>query len=356
MNWRDFTASPMTLIVAWRDMPPAIRFCSQPWAATDSRRGYGPLGVGYDGRRVMSTDFFSEYRRRGWSLVPTATGSKRPTAQGWQTRAWAPEDFALGGNVSVILGPRSGNLTDIDLDCPEALALADIYLPPTDAVFGRASKPRSHRLYVSAGAVFEAFADPLSAAGNMLLELRAQGRDGGAHQTLIPPSIADGERREWEGESIEPAPFDAAKLRRRCAYLAIGCLIRRHVSKQASEHPAPDFPHLLYEAEPVLGRVAYRWLGMPDPDAPQWHTSIGAITRARKSTSPSWSPRSRMIATGTAGTALAWRSSRHPAARTKAASSSMRGAPSRHDTTLTRPSHVGGVGTNHRRRASRSAP
>jgi Primase C terminal 2 (PriCT-2)/Bifunctional DNA primase/polymerase, N-terminal len=219
----------------------------------------------------MSTDFWiSEYRRRGWSLVPTAAGSKRPTAQGWQTRAWAPQDFAPGANVSVILGQRSGHPVDIDLDCSEALALADIYLPPTDAIFGRASKPRSHRLYISAGAVFEAFADPLSAAGNMLLELRAEGRDGGAHQTLIPPSIADGERREWEGETIEPAVFDAAKLRRRCAYLAIGCLIRRYVSEHTSERPAPDLPHLLYEAEPILGRAAYRWLGMPDPDAPQW--------------------------------------------------------------------------------------
>ena len=219
----------------------------------------------------MSADFWiSEYRRRGWSLVPTAAGSKRPTAQGWQTRAWAPQDFALGGNVSVILGPRSGDLVDIDLDCPEALALADIYLPPTDAVFGRASRPRSHRFYLSVGAVFEAFADPLSTAGNMLLELRAQGRDGGAHQTLIPPSIADGEGREWESETVEPAVFEAAKLRRRCAYLAIGCLIRRHVSEHTSERPAPDLPHLLYEAEPVLGRAGYRWLGMPDPDAPQW--------------------------------------------------------------------------------------
>ena len=218
----------------------------------------------------MSTNFHDKYQRRGWRLVPIPAGQKGTFEQGWQTRNYALGDFSAGGNVAVLLGPRSGELVDIDLDCPEALALADTYLPATGAVFGRASKPRSHRLYTSAGALFEAFADPLADRKKTLLELRAQGRDGGAHLTLIPPSIADGERREWEGDVIEPVAFDAAKLRRRCAYLAIGCLIRRYVSEQTSERPAPDFPHLLFEAEPVLGRAAYRWLGLPDPDAPKW--------------------------------------------------------------------------------------
>jgi hypothetical protein len=62
---------------------------------------------------------------------------------------------------------------------------------------GRASKPRSHRLFIAPGAVFEAFADPIS--GEMLVELRTDGRDGGAHLSLLPPSITDGERREWHG-------------------------------------------------------------------------------------------------------------------------------------------------------------
>ena len=218
------------------------------------------------------TDWLADYQRLGWgqALVPIPQGEKGPRVPGWQTRELRPGDFTAGCNVGLILGPRSGDTVDIDLDCPEALALADIYLPPTGAVFGRASKPKSHRLYISAGALFEFFGDPLIQGKSTLLELRAPGRDGGAHQTLIPPSIADGERREWEGETIEPAVFDAAKLGRRVAYLAIGCLVRRYVSEHASERPAPDLPHLLYEADPILGRAGYRWLGMPDPDAPQW--------------------------------------------------------------------------------------
>src|SRR4051812_29682853 len=135
------------------------------------------------------------YIGRGWCVMPIPADRKGPTAPGWQNLRVGLEDvaryFADGGNVGVILGPASGELVDVDLDCPEALALADKYTPPTGAIFGRRSKPRSHRLFIAPGAVKEAFADPLD--GSMLLELRAAGRDGAAHQTLFPPSRADGE-------------------------------------------------------------------------------------------------------------------------------------------------------------------
>ena len=64
----------------------------------------------------------------------------------WHTRMFEIGDFTAGGNIGVILGPRSGELVDIDLDCVEALALADTYLPPTRVEFRRASKLRAHRL------------------------------------------------------------------------------------------------------------------------------------------------------------------------------------------------------------------
>src|SRR6185436_903246 len=109
--------------------------------------------------------------------------------------------------------------------------LVDIYLPATPAEFERPGKLRSHRLYRSPGVVFASFADPT--AGEMLLELRAAGRDGGAHLTTIPPSPKGGEPRRWCGEPGEPAAVDAAVLTRRMAWLAIGCLTMRHVSEHA---------------------------------------------------------------------------------------------------------------------------
>lgn len=199
-----------------------------------------------------------------------AVREKTPITKGWPeaglSLAEAEQRFAGGGNVAIRLGPASGDLLDVDLDCAEALALADIYLPATGAEFGRPSKRRSHRLYHAFGAVFAAFADPLD--GSMLLELRADGRDGGAHLTLIPPSVTDGERRAWQGEAVEPSVVDAAVLRRRCAWLAIGSLVLRHLSEYAARRPGPDLPALLWQADHVLGRAAHHWLGERAPDDP----------------------------------------------------------------------------------------
>jgi hypothetical protein len=210
---------------------------------------------------------------RGWRVVPVAAGDKACRLRNWNKLALAiadvPKHFSEDSNIAVVLGPASAQLVDIDLDCTEALPLADVYLPLTRAEFGRPSKPRSHRLYIAPEAVFEAFADPLLHGKNTLLELRAQGRDGGAHQTLFPPSIADSERRAWHGDVVAPVLINTAVLRRRVAWLAIGCLTMRYLSQTAALNPKPDLPNLLWEADRALGRAAFEWLGHPTPDAPR---------------------------------------------------------------------------------------
>jgi hypothetical protein len=212
-----------------------------------------------------------EYVRRGWRVVPIPTGLKKPVIDGWPELIIVADDlpryFGAVQNVGIRLGPASNDLVDIDLDCPEALAIASLYLPVTKARFGRPSKPLSHWLYVASGAVKETFADPLS--GEMLLELRAGGKQGKAHQTLFPPSIVDGEQRQWDGDIIAPRALEAASLRRAAAWLAIGCLVMRHLSEHAARHPNRDMPRLLWEADCSLGRRAYRWLGLPNPDMPR---------------------------------------------------------------------------------------
>jgi hypothetical protein len=132
----------------------------------------------------------SDYAARGWALKPVP--KKRPIVKGWPDREFGPADFPDGTNIAVRLGKHSRDLVDCDLDAPEAIALAPLYLPETGAIFGRKSAPRSHWLYFAPGAHFESFADPV--AKETLVELRSDGRDGGAHITLLPPSVADGER------------------------------------------------------------------------------------------------------------------------------------------------------------------
>jgi hypothetical protein len=224
------------------------------------------------------------YVARGWAVVPIAAREKGPRAPGWQTLRFEladlPQRFGRGGNIGLILGPPSGELVDVDLDCSEALALADIYLPPTGAEFGRTSKRRSHRLYIAQGAIKEAFSDPLT--GETLIELRAAGRDGAAHQTVVPPSIhPSGEPVEWHGDIIAPAVIGAAALRTASAWLAIGCLVARYVSPHAAERPGPDLPDLLAEADPGLGAAARRWLALPG------RTARTATLRPRHELSPS---------------------------------------------------------------------
>ena len=106
------------------------------------------------------------YARRGWRIVPIPSGQKRPAMEGWPTFHAKPDDvprlFGRGENVAVILGPASGDLADIDLDCTEAIALADLYLPATGAVFGRPAMPRSHRLYIAPGTRYASFSDPIA--------------------------------------------------------------------------------------------------------------------------------------------------------------------------------------------------
>lgn len=211
-----------------------------------------------------------DYDSRGWQFALIPANSKAPVASGWpqgqHDAAAIAAHVARGGNIGLRLGPLSGDLADLDLDCAEALALADLYLPETSAVFGRASKPASHRLYIAPGAIFANFADPLRDKKNTLLEMRAPGRDGGAHLTLIPPSIADGERRFWQDDRIEPAILDAGILTRRASWLAIGCLTMRYVSEHAAQRPEWDLLDILWEFDQELGRRAYHWAGKPAPD------------------------------------------------------------------------------------------
>src|SRR5690349_4177057 len=89
------------------------------------------------------------YTRRGWNPVPIPFRTKKPIDDSWQRRvideASAPQFFnGKPQNIGIVLGRTSGGLTDVDLDCREAVALAPYFLPQTSAIFGRASKPNSH--------------------------------------------------------------------------------------------------------------------------------------------------------------------------------------------------------------------
>ena len=167
-------------------------------------------------------DAATDYLRRGWQPFPIPHRSKNPNFTGWQNFTLSENELPnhFNGkpqNIGVLLGSKSNGLTDIDLDSPEAVKLADFFLPKTEAVFGRASKARSHRLYISDFPKIEKFE-----FGETIVEIRSTGG-----QTIFPPSTHEsGEQIKWQ-TSGEPSKAESQLLRRAVAKLASACVISK---------------------------------------------------------------------------------------------------------------------------------
>src|SRR5262245_24515077 len=120
---------------------------------TTSQQGGQPLmktqtsnGDGRPPCRVAA-DF---YRGRGYVPGVLAERSKRPLLPDWLGRKPSDRDLdewfppGSSNNIGLELGVASGNLVDVDLDCPEAVAVAKRLLPESAMKHGRASHPLSH--------------------------------------------------------------------------------------------------------------------------------------------------------------------------------------------------------------------
>jgi len=179
-------------------------------------------------------DIATDYRRRGWQPLPIPYRSKNPNLSGWQNLSLTEKDLPnhFNGkpqNIGVLLGAKSKGLTDIDLDSPEAVKIADYFLPQTKAEFGRAGKPRSHRLYYCKDAKFEKFNNPFLINSKDAAERKKaciiELRTGDGLQTIFPGSTHEsGEVVEWHDDG-EPLEVDAPTLRRAVGLLASACLI-----------------------------------------------------------------------------------------------------------------------------------
>lgn len=207
-----------------------------------------------------------DYVRRGWAPLRIPLRAKAPTFKNWPsfriTEAEAPQHFDRACNIGVILGQASGGLTDVDLDCPEAIDLAPEILSPTPAVFGRKSKPESHWLYrVEGESPTEKLTDPLT--GETLVELRGNG----GLQTVFPGSVhPSGELIEWFNDEAfnneTPRIIETDRLRKEVRELAAYSLITRYY--KGAEDVTDD--KCLEEALKTLDhRVVERiqiWLGL----------------------------------------------------------------------------------------------
>jgi putative DNA primase/helicase len=217
-------------------------------------------------QQLRVSDIALGYVRRGWHVVPVPFREKGPRLKGWQNlRIDTAEQIALyfrgPTNIGVILGAASGGLVDIDIDCAEAVEIGGGMLPKTGAVFGRASKPDSHRLYrVTGPAPSMKFDDPVR--GDTLIEQRGDKQDGTAgFQTVFPGSIhPSGEPIEWV-EDGEPALVEYNEIKDQVIGLATRVLIARHCPGVTT---ADEARHALAQADPRIMAQIARWHGDVD--------------------------------------------------------------------------------------------
>lgn len=171
----------------------------------------------------------ARYIERGWAPVPIPAMQKGPRLEGWQRLRMnlddVPRYFTNGQNVGIINGKASGWLVTVDLDCPEAVALAGRFLAPT-LTGGRESVPDGHWWYISPGLEHREFEGiPKTASEGTILELRSTD-----HQTVVEPSVhPSGERYRWSRSGLDPLQIGAEELTRAARRLAVAALIACHL-------------------------------------------------------------------------------------------------------------------------------
>jgi len=73
--------------------------------------------------------------------------SKKPVDVNWPDEGMSLEQaLATNGNLGLLLGPKS-DVMDVDLDCKEANALAELILPKPFAQFDKGTSDSGHYLY-----------------------------------------------------------------------------------------------------------------------------------------------------------------------------------------------------------------
>ena len=183
--------------------------------------------------RAGTAKWARRYIARGFFPLPVPLGEKGPKKQGWQHQRMRDEEvgkyFTGKSNIGLILGING--LADVDLDCHEALPIADHFLPSTHMESGRKSRPRSHRFYILDEPIpSKKFLDPVKGKGDRtLLELRCTTGDGQIGlQTIVPPSVhPSGEAIRFD-EDDDPAKIKADVLIRATNHLAAAALLVRN--------------------------------------------------------------------------------------------------------------------------------
>ena len=154
--------------------------------------------------------YAKRYRQLGLYPVPISVGSKQPTYAGWPDLRLEQEEiagiFETACNIAILLG--IDNLADVDKDILEAIRAARYFLPITEWLFGRSTKPESHSIFFLKTPIptiqlrdpVRKIIDPRTGKEKavMIIELRCRTKANGiGHISVFPPSL------HYSGEEIK---------------------------------------------------------------------------------------------------------------------------------------------------------
>jgi putative DNA primase/helicase len=207
----------------------------------------------------LSLSYAQRYLDAGYCPIPVRPRSKQPIHKDWVNIQLSPDqlptEFWAGTNVGVVLGEPSCDIIDIDLDDANALKLAPHFLPETNFVFGRNSKPSSHYIYkVDKPGKAKRWVSPAKDRA-MIVELRANGT-----HTVFPGSIHEsGEPIEFNDPCDDlptPAIVDRETLEIATTNIAIGSVLLDHwqpsIRHELSLHVAGFFAQCGWNEESTI--------------------------------------------------------------------------------------------------------
>jgi putative DNA primase/helicase len=173
---------------------------------------------------------------------------KNPIKADWRNQSVSAEDALaasqmLQHNIGILNGTTSG-VIDIDLDCAEAVAFADLFLPETVASFGHEGNDRGHYLVaIKSSGKTRKFNMPDSS--ECLVELRSDGT-----QTMLPPSIhPSGHKLQFSHINDSAPAVDYADLLVATQRIAACSVIARSWSEGSRHQLALAFAGMMYKAD-----------------------------------------------------------------------------------------------------------
>jgi transposase len=150
-----------------------------------------------------------EYLNNNKPIIPC--NGKIPIIKEWDKKIFSLNDFKPENNIGLKLSED----IDVDIDSQRALPFINKYMQPCSATYGRGNKPISHLLFKGKSKFkkfflhkdLEKYFKDLP-HGATIIECRS----GSDKQTIVPGSIIDGEKVQWNVyEGISPYPGDIFK-------------------------------------------------------------------------------------------------------------------------------------------------